>query len=196
MGCGWNLPFCTTIRQNGFWVWLLFVIDGWPKYWNGRLCLVPIIFSFMGIFGPVTPSWLWMFRSPSKKITQQDIPIKIQKTENSNLHGFELHRPLSKGIKVLFQIIKAIINQSINHRLGDFAKDRKFPEKEKTEYQQVLATHQLCIDSQRMSPRIDWCCLHYFIRNRLVALQESLFAGIFGRYFNLFKRLIDGRTGF
>jgi len=27
--------------------------------------------------------------------------------------GFELHRPSSKGTKVLFQIIKAIINQYI-----------------------------------------------------------------------------------
>ena len=127
---------------------------------------------------------------------KNDIPTKIQKTENSNLHGFELHRPSSKGTKVLFQVIKAIINESLNQRLGDFAKDRTFPEKEKIEYQQVLATRQFCIDSQRMSPRVDWCWFHYFIRNSLVALQKSLFAGIFGRYFNLFKRLIDGQTGF
>ena len=33
------------------------------------------------------------------------------KTENSNLHGFELHRPSSKGTKLLLQVIKAIINQ-------------------------------------------------------------------------------------
>jgi len=31
--------------------------------------------------------------------------------ENSNLHGFELHRPSSKGTELLFQGIKAIINQ-------------------------------------------------------------------------------------
>jgi len=36
---------------------------------------------------------------------------KTQKTENSNLHGFEVHRPSSKGTKLLFQVIKAIINQ-------------------------------------------------------------------------------------
>jgi len=40
-------------------------------------------------------------------------PAKTQKTENSNLHGFELHRPSesSKGTKLLLQVIKAIINQ-------------------------------------------------------------------------------------
>ena len=37
---------------------------------------------------------------------------KTPKTENSNLHGFELHRPSNKGTKLLFQVIKAIINQT------------------------------------------------------------------------------------
>jgi len=39
--------------------------------------------------------------------------VKTQKivTENSNLHGFELHRPSSKDTKILFQVIQAIINQ-------------------------------------------------------------------------------------
>ena len=36
---------------------------------------------------------------------------KNSKTEKSNLHGSDLHRPLSKGTKILFQVIKAIINQ-------------------------------------------------------------------------------------
>jgi len=36
---------------------------------------------------------------------------KNSKTENSNLHGFELHRPSSKGTQLLFQVIKANINQ-------------------------------------------------------------------------------------
>ena len=36
---------------------------------------------------------------------------KTSKTENSNLHGFELHRPSSKGTKLLLQVIKAINNQ-------------------------------------------------------------------------------------
>ena len=40
------------------------------------------------------------------------IPAKHQKFENSNLHGCELHSPSNKGTKLLFQIIKAIINQS------------------------------------------------------------------------------------
>jgi len=34
-----------------------------------------------------------------------------QKTENSNLHGFEVHRLSSKGTKLLFQVIQAIMNQ-------------------------------------------------------------------------------------
>jgi len=40
-------------------------------------------------------------------------PAKTQKTENSNLHGSEVHRPwsLGKGTKLLFQVINAIINQ-------------------------------------------------------------------------------------
>jgi len=41
------------------------------------------------------------------------IPAKTQKIENSNLHGFELHRPSSKGTKLLLQVIKAIINQGV-----------------------------------------------------------------------------------
>ena len=36
---------------------------------------------------------------------------KNSKTENSNLHGIEVHRPSSKGTKLMFQVIKAIINQ-------------------------------------------------------------------------------------
>jgi len=32
-------------------------------------------------------------------------------TETSTLHGFELHTPSSKGTELLFQVIKAIINQ-------------------------------------------------------------------------------------
>ena len=40
-----------------------------------------------------------------------ELPAKTQKTENSNLRGFEVHRPSSKGTKLLLQVIKAIINQ-------------------------------------------------------------------------------------
>ena len=36
---------------------------------------------------------------------------KNSKTEKPNLHGFDLHRPSDKGTKLLFQGIKAIINQ-------------------------------------------------------------------------------------
>ena len=35
---------------------------------------------------------------------------KLIKPENSNLHGFEVHRPSSKGTKLLFQVKKATTN--------------------------------------------------------------------------------------
>jgi len=39
--------------------------------------------------------------------------LSIQyKTEESNLHVFELHRPSSKGTKLLFHVIKATINKN------------------------------------------------------------------------------------
>ena len=37
-------------------------------------------------------------------------PAKTEKTENSNLHGFEVHRPSSKGTKLLLQVIKGYID--------------------------------------------------------------------------------------
>jgi len=37
--------------------------------------------------------------------------VQKLKNEKSNLHGFELHRPSSKGTQLLFQVIKAKINQ-------------------------------------------------------------------------------------
>jgi len=40
------------------------------------------------------------------------ILAKPKKTENSNLHKFELHRPSSKGTKSLFQVKQGIINQN------------------------------------------------------------------------------------
>jgi len=43
---------------------------------------------------------------------------KSQKTENSKLQEFEVHRPLSKGTKLLFQVIKAIINQTKNNQVA------------------------------------------------------------------------------
>jgi len=42
------------------------------------------------------------------------IPAKSpqkKKTENSTPHGYELHRPSSKGAELLFQGIQAIIDQ-------------------------------------------------------------------------------------
>ena len=47
------------------------------------------------------------------------------KNENSNLHGFEVHRPSSKGTKLLFQVIKAIINQRRHLYPGNCFKIRR-----------------------------------------------------------------------
>ena len=46
---------------------------------------------------------------------------KIKKTENPNLHAFEVHRPSNKGTKLLLQVIKAIIHQFsflLNFQIG------------------------------------------------------------------------------
>jgi len=51
-----------------------------------------------------------LLNHPSYSAWQCVCSAKTQKTENSNLYGFELHRPSSKGTKLLFQVIKAIMN--------------------------------------------------------------------------------------
>ena len=43
---------------------------------------------------------------------------KLQKSEKANLHGFELNRPSSKGTKLLFQVIKAIMKKTRWMRKG------------------------------------------------------------------------------
>ena len=48
------------------------------------------------------------------------VMAKTQKTENSNLHGFEVHRPSSKGTKLLLQVIKAIINQYLIYASSNY----------------------------------------------------------------------------
>jgi len=42
------------------------------------------------------------------------IPAKPQKTENSNVHGFELHRHLSKSTTLLYQVLIAILIHDSN----------------------------------------------------------------------------------
>jgi len=56
------------------------------------------------------------YRSWSERVTVNpevvsSIPAKTQYPENSNLNESELHRPSSKGTKLLLQVIKTIINQ-------------------------------------------------------------------------------------
>jgi len=43
----------------------------------------------------------------------------FKKTDNSDLHEFELHRPSNKGTKLLLQIMKAAINQCFDIALYD-----------------------------------------------------------------------------
>jgi len=50
-------------------------------------------------------------KSCSCRIWNQSSGKNSKKTENSDLHGFEVHWPSSKGTKLLLQVIKAIINQ-------------------------------------------------------------------------------------
>jgi len=49
-----------------------------------------------------------------------------KKTEISNLHEFELYRPSSKGTKLLFQVIKANINQCTRHHFHIFRQSREY----------------------------------------------------------------------
>ena len=69
----------------------------------------------MGVFAPLrvvlSPSRVWLC----------SVPAKTQKTDNSNLHGFELHRPSSTGTKLLLRVIKAIINQFPSPVLGSLS---------------------------------------------------------------------------
>jgi len=48
-----------------------------------------------------------------------------KKNENSNLHGFEVHRPSSKGTKLLLQVIKAIINQNTIKKCTEYLRFEK-----------------------------------------------------------------------
>jgi len=52
-------------------------------------------------------AWLsWLARGTVNPKFVGSIPFK---TENSKSHGFELHKPSIKGVKLLLKVIKAII---------------------------------------------------------------------------------------
>ena len=55
----------------------------------------------------------WSERGTVNPEVVGSISAKTQKTENPNLHGFEPHRPSSKGTKLLLQVIKAIIIHTV-----------------------------------------------------------------------------------
>ena len=54
----------------------------------------------------------WSERGTVNPEVVVSIPAKTPKIENSNLHEFEVHRPSSKGTRLLLQVLNAIINQS------------------------------------------------------------------------------------
>ena len=54
------------------------------------------------------------------------IPAKTPKTEKSNLYGFELHGPSSKGTKLLFDVIKATIDEYRNSDIFDMSDVSEF----------------------------------------------------------------------
>ena len=88
------------VPEKGCWPWyLLFFPSPWYiSFWNSTHPSNVPCHRAVTIFGSY--------------MVVGSIPAKTPKTENSNLHGFELHRPSSKGTKLLLQVIKAIINQS------------------------------------------------------------------------------------
>ena len=93
-------------------------------------------------------------RSPTSSVGQsaglsvpRSIPAKTPKTENSNLLGSEVHRPSSKGTKLLFQVIKAIINQqNRNHH-----RERRF-------LSMNLAVLKKGIDCQPVAKKLEEVC--------------------------------------
>ena len=102
--------------------WKIVVASGCPA------CRPQYLIVTKQLIPPLYNSYIRNDVKPSQLVRAQDcypevvglIPAKTQKTENSNLHGFEAHRPSSKGTKLLLQVIKAIINQawisSVGHR--------------------------------------------------------------------------------
>ena len=70
------------------------------------------------------------------------------KPENSNLPGFELHRPLIKGTKLLFQVIRAIIKHVCICRHSH------------TSTYVLRSTRRLCLLRQcRTIPVAKWNCI-------------------------------------
>ena len=51
-------------------------------------------------------------QSAGLSIPRSSVRFRRKLKKNLNLHGFDLHRPSSKGTKLLLQVIKASINQS------------------------------------------------------------------------------------
>jgi len=67
----------------------------------------------------VSGSWL---KSPQFK---HHLPAKTQISGNSILHSFELHRPSSKGTKLLFRVMKIIITYNTENVSGKVPSQKK-----------------------------------------------------------------------
>jgi len=81
------------------------------------------------------------------------MPAKTQNPENSNLHGFYVYKPLRKGTKLLFQVIKAIINQSENSSLEPFLEGLLW-KKARENGQNLVSGDRLCC--QRYGRAMNW----------------------------------------
>ena len=100
----------------------------WTKFDMGSVARVPIlkIFFFASIRLTIFPllrstdhprrcKTSSVGRSAGLLIPRSSVRFrqKLKKTEDPNLHWFELHRPSNMGTKLLLQVIKAIIIQSL-----------------------------------------------------------------------------------
>jgi len=109
--CTWHLKLVRTTHQQGL---LYCILISHLRRW----CL-----------SRTSCTWyLKPVRTAQLKKMYTSIPAQPpkKKTEISNLLEFELHRPSSKGTKLLCQVIKAIINQYTRHHFHIFWQSREY----------------------------------------------------------------------
>ena len=80
-----------------------------PQWMRANLFLFPTLYVLVSLFN--NPVQVYSERTVPSRSSSTTHSGKTPKTENSNLHGFELHRPLRKGTKLLIQVIKTIKNR-------------------------------------------------------------------------------------
>ena len=80
-----------------------------PHWMRANLFLFPTLYVLVSLFN--NPVQVYSERTVPSRSSSTTHSGKTPKTENSNLHGFELHRPLRKGTNLLIQVIKTIKNR-------------------------------------------------------------------------------------